>query len=161
MSCTEFLPQIERMLWKIRLCESGYWRCLGTAKARTPLSDLEVRNGIVSWTMIWALKTNTKLVPGPFFKTTWNIMYQSNWKLSWGKTFCFFAKQIHCSLTGKSLQEHFSVWLLPEFVTFPECAVKMKNVTNKSATEIQEHENWLVWQGGWGVCSLPPPIFFF
>lgn len=54
----------------------------------------------------------------------------------------FFAKQIHCSLTGKSSQEHFSVRDLPKLVTFHECAVKMKNVTKKSATEIQEHGNW-------------------
>lgn len=33
--------------------------------------------------------------------------------------------------------------LLPKFVMFPECAVRMKNFTNKSATEIQEHGNCL------------------
>lgn len=38
----------------------------------------------------------------------------------------------------------FSARLLPKFVTFHECAVKMKNVTKKSATEIQEHGNWVV-----------------
>lgn len=95
--------------WKIGLCGDGWWWRLWTAKSPSPLSDLAVRNVTGSWTMIWALKTNTKPMPGPFFKTSWSIMYQSNWKLSWGKTFCFFAKQIHCSLTGKSSQEHFSV----------------------------------------------------
>lgn len=109
MSHAELLPQTERMLWKTGLCGDGQWWCFRTAKAHSPLSDLAVRNATGSWTMFWALKTNTKLRLGPFFKTTWNIMYQSNWKLSWGKTFCFFAKQIHCSLTGKSSQEHFSV----------------------------------------------------